>query len=99
MVSPPYWIYNRFNVVEGGGMEKGKEGDDFHLKEEEWQFHYQSPKKPPAIQQVDTPHTHTHTPYPRVLIKSEGALLWAFQQRGAIIDHTQEPIRGIRRRQ
>lgn len=40
MVSPPYWIYNPFNMVEGGGMEKGKEGDDFYLKEEEWQFHY-----------------------------------------------------------
>lgn len=35
MASPPYRIYNPFNMAEGGGMERGKEGDDFYLEEEE----------------------------------------------------------------
>lgn len=30
MVSPPYWIYNPFNIVEGSGMEKGK-GDTIFI--------------------------------------------------------------------
>lgn len=40
MISPPWWIYNAFNMAEDGRKERGKGGDDFYLKEEEWQFHY-----------------------------------------------------------